>query len=455
MSFPLAECKKWFAQHEEEIKKDFFQFLRFQSISADPAYHKECNKAADWLISYLQREVGMEARRLQSPTLPTVFAEKKVEDAPSVFLYHHYDVQPVDPLDLWHSDPFDPRFDGKNIFARGASDNKGQCFITVTALKAMRELFPNLPLHIKLFIEGEEESGGVGTYAILQEYKNLFSADTLCVIDFDAKAPGEPCITMGYRGLIAAEIECTNANCDLHSGVHGGIARNALQILTELLAKCYDEQGKIAIPGFYEGIETLSEEEKQKVDFSFDVDQYEKEFGVKALCCEKQRLKENNTLYPTLEINGLWGGYTGAGFKTVIPAKAHAKISCRLVLGQDPEQLQRQVADFMQKNAPKGCEIKIKWLQGARAYRTSFHSNITHQVVSSLEEIFAKPCSYVLCGASIPIVRDLAEVVGGEVALFGFSLATDNIHAPNEHFYFEHFKMGFLTMLRLFWGLKK
>jgi len=454
MSFPLSECKKWFAEHEEQIKKDFFDFLRFQSISADPAYHKQCKKAADWLIDYLDKQIGIEARELKGPTISTVFAEKKVENAPSLFLYHHYDVQPVDPLDLWKSDPFEPRFDGENIFARGASDNKGQCFITLTALKAARSLFPHLPLHIKLFIEGEEESGGVGTYEILQKNKELLRADTLCVIDFDAKAPGEPAITMGYRGLIAAEIECVNAACDLHSGVHGGIARNALQILTEVLAKCYDEKGQVLIPGFYEGIELLSEEEKEKVDFSFDRNKYEEEFGVKALCCDDVlSIKENNTLRPTLEINGLWGGYTGAGFKTVIPAKASAKLSCRLVLGQDPEYLQTKIRDFIEKNTPKGCQITIRWLQGAKAYRTSFQSDITREVVLSLEEVFMKPCSYVLCGASIPIVRDLAEVVGGEVALFGFSLATDNIHAPNEHFFFEHFKKGFLTMLRLFWGI--
>ncbi|MBS0626865.1 MAG: dipeptidase [Verrucomicrobia bacterium] len=456
MTFPLAQYIDWFEENEEKIKQDFFHFLRFSSISTDPLHHKECLKTADWLISYLH-DVGMKAELLESPGLPVVFADSgEKKGCPSVLLYHHYDVQPVDPVSLWESDPFSPRFDGERVFARGASDNKGQCFLTLTALKAMSQLIKDLPLQIKLFIEGEEESGGAGTYAVLKDKKHLLKADYLCVVDFDLTAPDSPSISMGYRGLAAFEIECCNAKTDMHSGSHGGIALNPIHILTNTIAKLWDDTGKITIPHFYEGIEPLSLEEKEKIDLSFDEEKYKKEFGVGAFCQEKGvTLKEANWLRPTLEVNGLWGGYTGAGFKTVIPAKAYAKISCRLVPGQDPEKIEKHLTKFFLDHTPKGAEIRIKWHHGAKAYRSNFSSPLVGAVVKSMEDVFQKPCHYTLSGGSIPIVKDLAEATGGEVALIGFALETDNIHAPNEHFRWECFKKGFLTMARLLWELAK
>ncbi len=455
MPFPLAQYIAWFEENEEKIQQDFFHFLRFSSISTDPLHHKECLKTADWLSSYL-RDIGMKTELLKSPGLPVVFADSGTKGAsiPSVLLYHHYDVQPVDPVDLWTSDPFSPRLDGGCIFARGASDNKGQCFITLTALKAMGQLTRDLPLQIKLFIEGEEESGGAGTYVVLKEKKDLLKADFLCVVDFDLAAPDQPSIAMGYRGLAAFEIECINAQTDMHSGVHGGIALNPIHILTDIIAKLRDETGKITIPHFYDGIDPLSAEEKEKLDLSFDEKKYREEFGVGAFCQEKGvSLREANWLRPTIEVNGLWGGYTGAGFKTVIPAKAYAKISCRLVPGQDPDKIEKHFTEFLVQNTPKGAEIRIKWHHGAKAYRASFDSLLVAAVSKSMEDVFQKPCHYTLCGGSVPIVKDLAEAVGGDVALFGFALDTDNIHAPNEHFRWECFKKGFLTIARLLWEL--
>ncbi len=444
----LKQYEAWFDENEEKIREDFFQFLRFSSISTDPLHKKDCLQAANWLISYLQ-EIGMKAELLSSSGNPTVFATAGNRGL-SVLLYHHYDVQPVDPVELWKSDPFAPRLEKGKIFARGASDNKGQCFLTLTALKALKHLASDLPLQIKIFIEGEEESGGAGTYEILKKYKDLLKSDFLCVIDFDAAGEDEPRIAMGYRGLAAFTIECINAKTDMHSGVHGGIALNPIHILTDVLAKLRDENGKVAVPGFYEGITPLSEEDRVKIDLSFDEENYRKEFGVGAFCKEQGvALREANWLRPTIEVNGLWGGYTGPGFKTVIPAQAHAKLSCRLVPGQDPKKIEECIVKFFAEHTPSGAEIRVKAHHGAEAYRCNFSSPLIATVAKSMEEVYRKPAGYTLCGGSVPIVKDLAEATGGEVALFGFALDTDNIHAPNEHFSWECFKKGFLTVSTL------
>jgi len=457
MTFPLAKYADWFERNEEKILKDFFKFLSFASISTDPRHKKECRAAADFLVTYLA-EMQMNPELLESPGLPVVFGRSRKEESkdPSVLIYHHYDVQPVDPIDLWKSDPFKGRLEGENIFARGASDNKGQCFLTLTALKAIKELLGDFPLQIKLFIEGEEESGGAGTRVVLKEKKHLLKADSLCVIDFDLAGPDTPSVAMGYRGLATFEVECVNAKTDMHSGSHGGVALNPLRILTDICAKFHDEKGRVAIPGFYDGIKALSATDKKKLDFSFDEKKYREEFGVGAFCpLDGISLKESNWLMPTVEINGLWGGYTGLGFKTVIPAKAEAKISCRLVPGQDPARIGKLMEEFFRKYTPEGAQIHVKTHHGAEGYRADFSSKVTHAVSRSMEEVFGKPCVYTLCGGSVPIVKDLAEATKGDVALFGFALATDNIHAPNEHFNKECLRKGFLTMTRLIWELSQ
>lgn len=457
MDFPLSEFTAWFESNEEKILADFFQFLRFRSISTDTACKEECLKAADFLFSFFKK-IGMKVDLLESAGLPVVFAESQNtnKEIPSVLIYHHYDVQPVDPIDLWQSDPFNPRLIDGKVFARGASDNKGQCFITLTVLSAFSVLAKELPLHIKVFIEGEEESGGVGTGQVIKERKDLLKADSLCVIDFDLPSPGTPGIVGGYRGLAAVEIECSNAKGDLHSGTHGGVALNPLRILSQALTKLWDEKGSVAIPHFYDDVEPLSEKEKAQIDFSFDEEKYKEEFGIGALAKEEGfNAQESRWIRPTVEINGMWGGYTGPGFKTVIPAVAHAKLSCRLVSLQDPQKIEKYLQEFLKKNTPKGAEIKVKWHHGAKGYKTSMASPLTQAVTKSMETVFKTACRNTLCGGSIPIVRELAEAVGGDVALFGFALATDNIHAPNEHFRWDCFKKGFLTVASILWELSQ
>lgn len=441
----------WFTENEIRLRQDFVQFLRLKSISTDPAYAGECRRTAEWLQERLQK-MGMTAVLLENSGNPVVFAEykRKGGEGPTVLLYQHYDVQPVDPLELWESDPFEPVWKEGKVFARGASDNKGQCFLTLSALEAFLTLHKETDLHIKVFIEGEEESGSRGTLDAIHKYKHLLAADYLCVIDFDLITAGEPAISLGYRGITTLELSCSNANSDLHSGAHGGVALNPLRALSQAFAALWDKNGRVAIPHFYDAVDPFVEEEKKGVDFSFDEKKYKEEFGVSVLCKEDGfSPKEQGTLRPTVEINGLWGGYTGVGFKTVLPAKAQAKLSCRLVSQQDPEEIATYLCQFLREQIPAEMKLDINVHHGAKGLRVSATSRLVQLVSKSLEEVFAKPCRYVLCGGSIPIIAELAEAVQGEVALFGFALSTDNIHAPNEHFRWECFVKGFFTMTRI------
>ena len=453
MEFPFFQFEEWFDKHEKKVQEDFFQFLRFRSISTDSSSHPECLKAASFLVSRL-KGLGMEAELLKSPGLPVVFAQSAKEKEHSILFYHHYDVQPADPLALWEGDPFEPRLQDGKVFARGASDNKGQCFITLTALEALKEFLKEDTLNIKLFIEGEEESSGIGTADVIEKRGDLLKSDALCVVDFDLPESTIPGITMGYRGIVALDIECTNSEIDLHSGMHGGMALNPIRILTESLASLFDETGKVTVPHFYDGVEELTKEEQGIFDFSFDEDKYRKEFGVGALYHEEgYSVRESGSVRPTLEINGIWGGYTEEGFKTVIPSSAYAKVSCRLVGKQDPQSIEKHLRAFLEKSMPDGASLKLSFHPGAFPFRASLDSPLTKIIANSLEGVFKQSCRYTLCGGSVPIIHDLAKAVEGDVALFGFALATDNIHAPNEHFRWDCFKRGFLVISKILWDL--
>ncbi len=444
--------KQWYKAHEQEILRDFFTFLRFQSLSGDPAFKPQAEAAAQWLCAYMN-QMGLETTLWQTSGLPVVFGsyEKAGKDRPTLLIYHHYDVQPIDPIELWDSPPFEPEIRQAQVYARGAVDNKGQCFYSLTAIKAWLALGKKLNFNLKVFIEGEEESGGAGTAAILASKKQELQADYLLVVDFDIPSISSPGITLGMRGIVTMEVECRNSTSDLHSGIHGGIALNPNRALVTLLSSFWDKQGRIDIAPFHDDILPLSEEDLSQMDMSFDLIQYQKTFGVEAFCSEEGvTLKQSNWLRPTLEINGMVGGYTGAGFKTVIPAQASAKISCRLVPNQDPIKVVQAIESHLKKHAPKGLMIKVTAPHGAPAYRCNFNSKLVSLVASAYEEVFKKPCQYLLCGASVPIIVQLAKVSCADVAMIGVGLAEDNIHAPNEHFGLDRFELGFLTMTKIF-----
>ncbi len=447
----IETLKKWYHDHRDQTMEDFFTFLSFPSISADPKYEQDVRRAADWLCEYM-KGIGLDTVIWETPGLPVVFGShlKAGPDRPTLLIYHHYDVQPVDPLDLWKSEPFKPEVRNNQVFARGAVDNKGQCFYSLTALKAFLSLAKEININIKVFIEGEEESGGRGTAAILEQKKEQLKSDYLLVVDFDIPAPNTPGISLGTRGLVTLDVECSNSSIDLHSGVHGGIALNPNRALAHLLTTFWDEKGRVTVPHFYDDVQDLPAQHLSSVDMTFDEEEYTRQFGVKAFACEEgYTVKQSCWLRPTLEINGMSGGYTGTGFKTVIPSKASAKISCRLVPGQDPEKIGRSIAEHLHSQAPKGIAVKAEILHCAKAYRSNIDSSIVKTAALAYEEIFRKPCKYLFCGGSVPIVVDLAQASGGEVAMIGVGLADDDIHAPNEHFGLDRFEIGYLTMGRI------
>ncbi len=446
------DYKKWYQAHAAQIQKDFFTFLSFPSISADPHYTKDVRRTAVWLVDYL-KQLGMDVELWETPGQPCVFATymKAGRDQPTVLIYQHYDVQPVDPLELWHSDPFKPVVKDNQVYARGASDNKGQCFFSITAIGAYIKHAEKVGINIKLFIEGEEESGGVGTTAILKQKKEALKADHLIVVDLGLSEPGVPSITLGMRGITTMEVECTAAKIDLHSGEHGGIVLNPIRALAKVLAQMWDDKGKVTIPGFYDHVEELSAKDRAQIDWTFDQKRYAAEFGVTAFAGEPgYSLKESGMSRPTLEINGISGGYAGEGFKTVLPAKAVAKISCRLVPNQDPDHIFQCVSTFFKTHLAKGIGLKVECHHGGAAFRSPSKARIVQVAAQAYEEVFGMPCRFSLAGGSIPIVPALAEACGGDVALLGVALATDDIHAPNEHFGLDRFELGFLTMTRLF-----
>jgi len=445
----LNFLKKWYSEHSEAILQDFSTFLKYKTIATDQKYDRDTKECATWLTSYLNA-IGMQASCLQTSGKPVVFAKhtKAGKDKPTLLIYQHYDVQPVDPLDLWKTDPFEPTvIDGK-IYARGAQDNKGQCFYTITALKAFLEHAEALNFNIKLFIEGEEESGSKGTMEVLGNEE--LKSDYLLVVDAGIPAPGIPAITLGVRGILTMEVEVRMADTDMHSGGMGGIAYNPIRALTSALAKCFDEEGRVAIAHFYDDVKELSKEEKELLDFSCDENMLRKDFGLKAFCPDPgYPIGESVSTRPTFEINGINGGYTGEGFKTVLPAIASAKISCRLVPDQDPDKLFANIKAHLKKNLPEGAEFTLTKEHGSKAFRCNPDSLIANRAKLAYEEVMGKPCKSILTGGSIPITVELITATGAEGLVMGFGLDTDNIHAPNEHFGLDRFEQGFLTMGRI------
>jgi acetylornithine deacetylase/succinyl-diaminopimelate desuccinylase-like protein len=366
---------------------------------------------------------------------------------PTVLIYGHYDVQPVDPLELWKSEPFEPTERDGRIFARGAADDKGQIFYAMAALRALHKLGAKLPVNVKFCIEGEEESGSVGLTNALPKIKDLLKADSLLVVDFNAYDEKTPAISLGARGIVTFDITLTGSNCDLHSGSLGGIAYNPNRALAELLTKLYDKEGRVAVEGFYDDVSEPSEDEKQSYPAPHDKAYYTKTFGLHAFSGEKGRsLHESNVFRPTIEINGMAGGYFGTGFKTVIPAKAVAKISCRLVPLQDPQKIRAQVESFLRKHCTQGLHLDVTCHGGAPAFRSSPHSKLANAVSKAAETVTGIGCKQVIAGGSIPVVAELAKTINAEVVGMGYGLETDLIHAPNEHFDFRRFKLGFMTV---------
>lgn len=430
---------------------DYFTFLKFQSVSSEPFYKEQVLACADWLQDYL-KNMGFEIKRWETSGYPVLFATnlEAGTDKPTLLIYNHYDVQPVDPLELWESPPFEPTIKNGQVYARGAQDNKGQCFYVLQALKEILKKHGKFPINIKLCIEGEEECGSKGISEVVNKYEKELKADYLAIVDLGISNPKIPSITLGIRGLISMDVEVEGSKTDLHSGSHGGIAYNPIHALTEILAKLRDHSGKITIPGFYDDVKPLSEEEKSKLNLTFDHQDYQKTFGAYAIGGEKELSPlERNWMRPTLEVNGICGGYTGTGFKTVIPAKAIAKISCRLVPNQDPVKISNLIASFIEKQAPEGIKVKVNIHSGkGRAVKSTATSKGVQVFAKAFSDVFQAPCEFKYSGATIPIATELAEASQAEIIMLGLGLGDDWIHAPNEHFGIDRIEKGAAIMVR-------
>jgi acetylornithine deacetylase/succinyl-diaminopimelate desuccinylase-like protein len=438
----VSQYQMWYEKHKKKVLEDYFAFLRLPSISTDAAYKKDIDKTALWLKGYLEF-IGLKVDVWETSGNPVVFASHFVDASfPTLLIYHHYDVQPIDPLEEWRSSPFDPVILNEKVYARGASDNKGQCFYTLMALQSFFEIYGDRNLNIKLFIEGEEECGSKGSQEVIQQRREELKADFVVVVDGYMLSMDDPVITSGLRGMVSLEVTYTNASIDLHSGMYGGVVLNPARVLVQMLGQLWDAGGRVVLDGFYDGIDI-----NQRIEGEIDQPYLEQHFGVKVFQGEAGfSLLESNTIRPTLEINGLYSGYTGKGGKTIIPSKASVKISCRLVPGQEPAVISRILSDYFKKQAPVGIEVDVRLSQGSKAVVTSFDTKMASICLEAFTEVLKKPCRPTLSGASIPIVPKLVEVSGGEMIIMGVGLDSDNIHSPNECFGLNQLNTGFLIM---------
>lgn len=446
-----TNLKDLYNSRRESIVKDYFKLLSFPSVSSEAEYTNDVLACADWLVDSLKK-IGFDTELWKTEGHPTIFAShlKAGPNKPTLLIYNHYDVQPVDPLELWRSPPFQPTEKEGVIYARGAQDNKGQCTYVIQALKALIEQDKALPINVKLCIEGEEENGSTGLSGILRAKKDQLKADYLAIVDAGLRKQATPTVTLGFRGIVTMDVEAQCSSTDLHSGSHGGMVYNPIHALVEILSKLRDSSGRITIPGFYDGVEEFKTADKAALTLAFDPVDYKNKFGATPTGGEKKYSPlERAWMRPTIEINGINGGYTGSGFKTVIPAKASAKVSCRLVPNQDPEQVGKLVAQYIEQLAPEGVHVTATIRPGGgKPIRALPESHVVKAFARAYAEVFQAPCEFIFEGGSIPVISELALASGAEIVLLGMGLADDNIHAPNEHFGLDRLEQGFLVIAR-------
>ncbi|NHC43005.1 dipeptidase [Bacillus sp. MM2020_1] len=434
-------------QNVEELK----ELLRIPSISSLSEHKEDIQKAASWIANKLE-SIGLEhVEIVQTKGHPIIYADwLHQENAPTVLVYGHYDVQPVDPLHLWETPPFEPTIRDEKIYARGATDDKGQTFLHIKAVETLLKVKGKLPVNVKFCIEGEEEIGSPHLPPYLSENKEKLSCDVVVISDSDMWDRGVPAITYSLRGLCALELSLKTANSDLHSGMFGGGVQNANHLLVQLLSTLHDSNGKVNVDHFYDDVVELTEFEKEQIKaLGFDEEKLKKSLGLTDLMGGETNnfpYAERISSRPTLEINGLWGGFQGEGTKTVIPNEAHAKITCRLVHNQNPEKIQGLIKNHLEEQAPKGCTVKVSLQDTGNPFLTPIDSPMIQKAAEAYETVYGKAPVYKREGGSIPIVSDFNHSLNAPVVLMGFGLPDENLHAPNEHFNLENFDKGILTI---------
>jgi len=442
--------------HRDQHLTELCEFLRIPSVSAKSEHKPDIEKAARWVADKL-RSAGFKTVEVVPTNLhPLVYAESlEAPGKPTVLFYGHYDVQPAEPLHLWTSPAFEPTVRNGNLFGRGTADDKGQVHIHLKALEALQTVDGKFPVNVKVLIEGEEEVGSVSLWDYVQKNKEKLKADALIVSDTSMLAKGVPSITYGLRGLDYYQIELTGPAHDLHSGVYGGAVPNPLTVLTELFAKLHDKNFRVAIPGFYDDVAKVPAAERKALNaLPWKKKDFEKAVGAPGYVGEKGFTRvEQLWIRPTFELNGIWGGYMGEGAKTVIPAKAYAKFSTRLVPNQDPHKIAKLVEKHIPKLLPKTVTCKFDVLSTGKPWTAPFHAPIFAKAQAALEKGFGKKAVFIREGGSIPFVTQMYDTFKVPCVLIGFGLPDENAHAPDEHIALENYFGGIKAIAHFYAGL--
>jgi len=452
----ISEAIRVYRRNKEEYFKDLEEFLQIKTISSDSQYRDEIREGADWIVQQFKSMGASETKILETQKHPVVYGKipSSKEDALTVLVYGHYDVQPPDPIDLWESPPFIPDTRDGNLYARGASDMKGQFMIALNAIKAIKEI-ADLPVNFKFLVEGEEEIGSPSIKSFLEINKDLFKSDFVLNLDAGMISKKKPTLVYGLRGLAYFEVEVKGPGQDLHSGLFGGVVFNPIHALCKMIAEMKDENGVIQLPGFYDDVIPLTPEDKEALEkLGMDESFYKSQTNVDKLFGEKGFTPvERVGVRPTLDVNGIYGGYTGEGPKTVIPSIAKAKISMRLVPDQSPENVRNQLERFFEMHAPEQISWKIEMLSSDPACITDPEYFAVRCFSESIEAIWGVEPVHQRGGGSIPIVSYMKKILGLESVLSGFSLPEDNIHSPNEKLDLDVFHKGVETVIHFIYNV--
>lgn len=444
----MQQLTPYLEANKEKFLSELFDFLRMPSISADPAYAKETLKAADWLAAKLKEAGADKVEICKTPGYPIIYGEKMVDaKLPTVLVYGHYDVQPADPIELWTTPPFEPQVRDGKIYARGACDDKGQMYMHVKAFESMMQN-GGMPCNVKFMFEGEEESGSVSLPGFVEANKDRLACDVVLISDTSMIANDVPSVCVGLRGLAYMEVEVTGPNRDLHSGVYGGAVANPINVLAKMIASLHDENGHITIPGFYDNVQEVSAHDRQELAKApFSLEQYKKDLDMADVQGEKgYSTNERATIRPTLDVNGIWGGYIGEGAKTVLPSKAYAKISMRLVPNQTSKEISDLFARHFESIAPASVKVKVTPHHGGEGVVVPTDGPEFKATSMAYAKTFGKEPLAAREGGSIPIVALFEKVLGVKSMLMGFGLNSDAIHSPNEHYGLFNYYKGIETI---------
>ncbi len=448
----MEDIKKYIEDNKQRFLDELFELIRIPSISSEQKHKDDMKKMAGALKQKLLDAGADKADVMPTDGNPVVYAEKMVDSSkPTVLVYGHYDVMPVDPIDKWDSQPFEPEIRDGKIYARGADDDKGQSFMHIKAFEYLTSS-GKLDCNVKFMMEGEEEIGSPSLGKFCEQNKDMLKADTILVSDTSMLSPENPSITTGLRGLAYMEVQVTGPNRDLHSGIFGGAVANPANKLAEMIAKLKDDHNRVTIPGFYDDVIEVSDEERKEMGKApFNLEEYKKSLDIEEVDGEAGfTTMERTGIRPSLDVNGMWSGYTGEGAKTVLPATAGAKISMRLVPNQDHKKIARMFEDYFKSLAPKSVKVEVKELHGGQGYVSPIDMPAYKAASTAMEKSLGKRPIPIRSGGSIPIISTFERTLGTKSILLGFGLESDAIHSPNENYPLDQFYSGIETIIHFY-----